>query len=142
MTNFFKSKIRYEKTFEDGTQRFVTDEFLVDALSFTEAEARTIEETKYYIPGEINIVDISRYNIAEAFFNRTGDKYFRARLYFISLDEKSGREKKEGVYFLIQADNIDEAKTIIEEEMKKTLADYSIQKIEETKIIDVFQYNE
>lgn len=140
MYNFFKCKIRYDKMLETGLQRTVTEEYLVDALSFTEAEKRIIEEMQAFISGEFSVSDISRFKVTETFLNETGDRYFKAKLYFIALDEKSGSEKKTAVNMLIQADDIEEAKTIIVSEMKKTMIDYSIQKIEETKIWDVFTY--
>lgn len=140
MYNFFKCKIRYDKILETGLQRTVTEEYLVDALSFTEAEKRITEEMQAFISGEFSVSDISRFKVTETFLNETGDRYFKARLYFLALDEKSGSEKKTAVNMLVQANDIEEAKTIIVSEMKKTMIDYSIQKIEETKIWDVFTY--
>lgn len=142
MYNFFLTKIRYDKMLETGMQRTVTEEFLIDALSWTEAEKRIVEEIKPFISGEFSISDIRRYRISESFLNQPGDRFFRAKLYFITLDEKSGREKKTASYSLIQANDIEEAKDIIVREMKKTMIDYTIQKIEETKILDVFVYYE
>jgi len=139
--NFFLTKIRYDKMCEDGMQRTVTEEYLVDALSWTEAEKRITEEMKAFISGEFSISDIRRYRINESFLNQPGDRFFKAKLYFITLDEKSGREKKTASYSLIQAKDIEEAKDIIVREMKKTMIDYTIQKIEETKILDVFVYH-
>lgn len=140
MYNWMLCKIKYDKMLETGIQRTVTEPYLVDALSFTEAEARIIEEIKPYVSGEFTISDISRYKLSDTFLNEDGDRYFKARLYFITLDEKSGSEKKTGVNMLIQASTIEESREIIVSEMKKTMIDYTIQKIEETKIIDVFPY--
>lgn len=136
--NYFKTKVRYDKICDDGMQRTVTDEYLVDAMSWTEAEKRITEEMKDFISCEFTITDIIPFKISEAFL---GDKsfYFKARLYFLSLDEKSGREKKTASNMLVSAEDINEAKEIIVSEMKKTMIDYTIQKIEETKIMDVFK---
>ena len=139
--NYFKTKIRYEKMCEDGRQRTVTEEYLVDALSWTEAEARITEEAKEGICDQFSISDIRPFKVSEAFLG-SQEYYFKARLYFLSLDEKSGREKKTAVNILVSAEDINEAKEIITSEMKKTMIDYTIQKIEETKIIDIFQYKE
>lgn len=69
MRNWFISKVAYEKMLENGMQKRVVEPYLVDALSYTEAEARTIEELRPYITGEFTIADITRKKIAELFFN-------------------------------------------------------------------------
>lgn len=133
--NYFKVKVRTEELCDDGKVRSITREYLVDALSWTEAEARIVEE----IEGrEMTITDIRPFKVNEAFLG-SQEYYFKARLYFLSLDEKSGREKKTASNMLVCADDINEAKEIIVSEMKKTMIDYTIQKIEETKILDVFK---
>ena len=140
MNNYFLVKVRYDKMMDNGTQKTVTEPYLVDALTFTEAEARISEEIKPYVSGEYMVSAISRYKIAESFLEK-GDRYYRCKLEYITLDEKSGSEKKQGVFFLVGASTIEEARNTIESEMKKTMIDYDIVKIEETKIMDVFLYN-
>ena len=135
--NYFITKVRYEKLQENGMQKMVTEAYLVDALSFTEAEARITEEMKPFISGDFIVQDISRYKVSEAFLGN-GDRYYKCKLEFISLDEKNGSEKKQSVYMLVQASTLDEAKDTIVSEMKKSMTDYSIAKIEETSILDVF----
>lgn len=138
---WFECKVRYEKVLESGMQKTVTEPYLVDALSFTEAEARILEEMKPFISGEFTVSDIKRVQFAETFFNETGDRYYKAKLYFITLDEKSGSEKKKAFNMLIQALDLKEAVEILETEMKKTMIDYSIASIAETAIMDVFPYS-
>ncbi|MBK5194868.1 MAG: DUF4494 domain-containing protein [Proteiniphilum sp.] len=140
MYNWFECKIRYDKMLETGMQKTVTEPYLVDALSFTEAEARIIEEIKPYI-GEFSVSDIKRVKYTESFFNETGDRYFKARLFFITLDEKSGAEKKTGINMLVQATLLKEAVEIVEAEMKKTMIDYTFASVAETAIMDVFPYS-
>lgn len=142
MHNWFECKVGYEKMLENGMQKKVTEPYLVDAMSFTEAEARIIEEIKPYISGEFTITDIKRAKFSELFFNDKGDRYFKAKIYFITLDEKSGAEKKTAVQMLAQASDIKEAMLIIEKGMEGTLADYSIASLTETLIMDVFPYSE
>ena len=93
---WFECKIRYEKTLENGMVKKVTEPYLVDALSFTEAEARIIEEMKPFISGEFTVSDIKRANYSELFFcdEDAADRWFKSKLLFITLDEKSGNEKK------------------------------------------------
>lgn len=140
--NWFECKITYEKMLETGMQRNVTESFLIDALSFTEAEARICEEIKPFISGEFSISDICRRRFSETFFNETGDRYYKARLFFLTLDEKSGSEKKTSVNMLVQASDLKEAVEIVENEMKKTMIDYTFHSVVETAIMDVFPYSE
>ena len=135
--NYFECKISYEKTLENGKEKKVTDQYLVDALSFTEAEARIIEEVKPFISGEFQVKSIRKYKVAEIVVDESGDRFFKCKLNFITLDEKSGNEKKTAVYMLVDAENLDKAKVLLVEHMKSTMADYSIEKIEETKIMAV-----
>ncbi|MDL2214729.1 DUF4494 domain-containing protein [Dysgonomonas sp. OttesenSCG-928-M03] len=141
MNNWFECKVVYEKTMENGTQKKVTEPYLVDALSFTEAEARIIEELKPYIAGEFTIADIKRAKLSELFFNENGDRYFKAKVYFITLDEKSGTEKKTAAQMLAQASDLKEALSVVENGMQGTLADYMIASLSETAIMDVFPYS-
>ncbi|HAC20944.1 MAG: DUF4494 domain-containing protein [Tannerellaceae bacterium] len=141
MHNWFECKVSYEKMLESGMQKKVTEPYLVDALSFTEAEARIIEEIKPFITGEFTITDIKRARINELFFNENGDRFYKIKVYFITLDEKSGAEKKTAVQMLAQASDIKEAISVLENGMKGTLSDYSIASVAETQIMDVFPFS-
>lgn len=140
MYNWFECKVSYDKTLENGTQKKVTEPYLIDALSFTEAEARIIEELKPYISGDFTIADIKRAKLSELFFNENGDRYFKAKIYFITLDEKSGTEKKTAANMLAQACDIDEALAVVKKGMEGTMADYTIASLSETALMDVFPY--
>lgn len=142
MHNWFECKVSYDKTLDTGLPKKVTEPYLIDALSFTEAEARIIEELKPYISGDFTIVDIKRAKFTELFFNDNGDRYFKAKIYFITLDEKSGTEKKTAANMLAQANDIDEALSVIKKGMEGTMADYSIASISETALMDVFPYSD
>jgi hypothetical protein len=126
---------------ENGMQKKVTEPYLVDALSFTEAEARIIEEMKPFISGEFIVADIKRARIAELFFNENGDRYYKIKVFFVTLDEKNGAEKKTAVQMLAQASDIKEAIAVLESGMKGTLADYTIASVSETLIMDVFPFS-
>ncbi len=140
MYNWFECKIRYDKTMDNGITKTVTESYLVDALSFTEAEARIVEEMKPFISGDFTVTDIRRQKYAESFLNESGDIYYKAKLYFIALDEKSGMSKKTAVFMLVQATTVAEANEILEKEMGKTMNDYEIASVVETAIKDVFPY--
>ena len=139
---WFECKIRYEKTMENGMQKKVTEHYLVDALSFTEAEARIIEEMTPFISGEFTVSDIKRANYSELFSSdeESADRWFKCKLIFIILDEKSGTEKKTSTQVLVQAADLRDAVKKLDEGMKGTMADYEISSIAETAIVDVYPY--
>lgn len=141
MHNWFECKVSYEKMLENGMQKKVTEPYLVDALSFTEAEARIIEEIRPFITGEFTVTDIKRARLSELFFNENGDRFYKIKVYFITLDEKSGAEKKTAAQMLAQASTLKEAIAVLEEGMKGTLADYTIGSVSETMLMDVFPFS-
>lgn len=139
MYNWFECKVKYERAAEQGSLTKVNESYLVDAMSFTEAEARIVEEIKPYITGEFTVANIKRARINEMFFNENGDKWFRSKVYFITLDEESGQEKNTAVQMMIQAENVQDALNTLTEGMKGSMADYRVFSITETPIIDVFK---
>ncbi|MDR3268660.1 MAG: DUF4494 domain-containing protein [Tannerella sp.] len=141
MNNWFECKVSYEKTVEGGMQKKVKEPYLVDALSFTEAEARIIEEIRPYISGEFTIADIKRAHLSEIFYNPDGDRYYRIKVYLVTLDEKSGAEKKTALQMLAQASTVSGAIDVVEEGMKNTMADYVIASVTETLLIDIFPFS-
>ena len=140
MYNWFECKIKYEKTAEEGKIVKVNETYLLDALSFTEVEARIIEEMKPFISGEFTVANIRRAKINEMFFNENGDRWYRSKVNFVTLDEEKGVEKRTAVAMLVQANDIKEALNGITEGMKGSMADYEIAAITETSIIDVYKY--
>lgn len=140
--NWFECKVSYDKMLENGIQKKVTEPYLVDAMSFTEAEARIIEEMKPYISGEFTVTDIKRAKLSELFFYDAGDRYFKAKIYFVTLDEKSGTEKRTAAQMMAQASDITEAIKVIKKGMEGTMADYEIASVSESPIMDIFPYSE
>lgn len=140
MHNWFETTVKYEKTAEEGKIVKVSEKHLVDALSFTEAEARIIKEMKPFISGEFTVAGIVPKKYNELFYNENGYKWFKAKVNFITLDEEKGREKKTATYMLIQANDLKEAREGLVEGMKGTQADYELEGLTETKIVDVFKY--
>lgn len=141
MHNWFTCKVSYDKMLENGMQKKVTEPYLLDALSYTEAEARIIEEVRPFVTGEFTVADIKRAHYSELFFNENGDRFYKVRIYFITLDEKSGAEKRTAAKMLVQANTLKEALAVFEEKMKGTMADCTIAAIEETMLMDVFPYS-
>lgn len=143
MHTWFECKIRYERVMENGMNKKVTEPYLVDALSFTEAEARIIEEMTPFISGEFTISDIKRANYSELFPSdeESADRWFKCKLIFITLDDKSGAEKKTSTQVLVQAADLRDAVKKLDEGMKGTMADYQIAYVAETAIMDVYPYS-
>ena len=139
---WFECKIRYEKVMENGLQKKVTEQYVVDALSFSEAEKRIIEEMSAYISGEFEVTDVKKAAYKEVFFSDADleDRYYKAKLAFITIDEKTEKEKRSNVTYLVQAATLDGAVKNINEVMDGTMIDYEKSNIAETKIMDVFEY--
>lgn len=135
---YFLTVAKFEKVLENGSQRKVSEQYLVDAMSCTEAEARTLEELKPFVSGELEVTSTKQMAYSEIFFNENGDRYWECKIDFITLDETSGVEKKTRCKMLVQASNIKEAMDNLNEGMKGTLDDYWIAGINETKIMDVY----
>ncbi len=138
MANWFECKIRYSKILETGLQKTVTENYLVDALSFTEAEARITEEMSPYISGEFTVSAVKREKISDVFYDATGDKWYKVKTNFITIDEKTAVEKKTASFMLVQASEFKVALDNFMENMKGTLADFEIASIVETPLMDVF----
>lgn len=138
MSNWFECKVRYDKTQENGAIKKVTEPYLVDALSFTEAEARITEEQTPFISGEFDVSAVKRTRITEIFRDETGDKWYQAKLVFVTLDPKTGNEKKSNTLILVQAKDFRTALENIEEGMRGTASDYEIASITETLLMDVY----
>lgn len=140
---WFVCKVRYEKMQEDGMQKKVTESYVIDAVSFTEAEERITEEMSAYISGEYEVKDISLAPFSEIFFDEklSADRYYKAKLAFITIDEWSGNEKRQNVTYLVHAENFNAAVKNIDEVMGGTMIDYEIISIAETQIMDVFEYH-
>ena len=137
MANCFESIVGYDKTLEIGSIKKVTEAYLVDALSFTEAEARISEEISHFT-SEFSVSAVKRTKIAEIFRERTGDKWYLVKVAFITLDEKTAVEKKSISQILVAADSFKEAFDNFMEGMKGTMADFEINTIQETLIMDVY----
>lgn len=139
MHKWFEVGIRYEKVMDNGKSKKVTEPYLIDALSFTEAEARIIENVTPYISGEFSVRTIKPANICELFRNNQGVRFYKCKVNFISLNKK-GKEKRTASYMLVEANSTDAAEKRLKEGMEGTMADYDIEAIVETKIMDVYPY--
>ena len=139
-TSWFETKIRYDKTMEDGRNKKVTEVYAVEALSFSEAES-FITEMSHYISDEFDVKAITRAPYGEIFFSDadSDDRWYKAKLAFITIDEKTEKEKRSNVVYLVQAESLDNARQYVKNVMAKTMIDYEVVSISETPIMDVFE---
>lgn len=137
---WYECKVKYRKTNEQGNQKIVTEPYLVDAISFTEAESRINEEMKQYISEEFRVTNIKPVNYAEIVPCENGDRYFKSKVSLIAYNKETGKEQKSNIYLLVQAITVEGAFANIIVAMKNTMGEYEIPSVSETKIVDVFPY--
>lgn len=139
---WFECKIKYEKVMEDGLQKQVVEQYVVDALSFAEAEQRITEEMSQYISGVFEVVDVKKAPYKEVFFaeDGTSERWYKVKLDFITLDEKSEKEKRSRVIYLVNASNLNSAMKNTDDVLSGTMIDYDAASITDTKLLDVFEF--
>lgn len=144
LSKFFEVKIQYQKTLEDGKEKKVTEQYVVEALSFTEAEARIIEEMTPYISGEFDVVSEKIAPFNEIFLSdRTDDdKWFISKVAFITIDERTAKEKKQTFRYLVQAETSEKAMDYTKEMFSHGMSDYSIDAVQDTATLEVFLFED
>ena len=143
MNYWFECKVSYERQADSMGMKKVSESYLVDALSFTEAEKRIIKEIRPVVSvGELEVVNIRRARIAALFLSGEAedDRYFRAKVNFITVDEKSGSEKKTSATMIVKSDSLPNAVTELKAQLDSQMASYEIAAVTDTQILDVFQY--
>ena len=138
MANWFECKVSYDKLQENGAAKKVNEPYLVDALSFTEAEARITEEVRPYISGDFTVSAVKRSRISEVFW-QGGDRWYLVKVGFITIDEKTAKERRSVSQILVQASDFKDAFEHFSEGMKGTMADFDILSITETPLMDVYK---
>ncbi len=140
MQTWFECKVKYVKTLESGKEQTVNENFLLDAVSFTDAETRMIRQMQQMVRGEFNVTDIKKSKIAEVFPYDQGEWWFKAILSFVTIDEAAGREKKIRSAYLVMADDISQALKRLDESLSYMVIPYVITSLATSNIIDVFPY--
>ncbi|MEN8115729.1 MAG: DUF4494 domain-containing protein [Bacteroidota bacterium] len=141
MQTWFESKVKYMKVSESGNEQMVTENFLLDAVSYTDAETRIIRQMQQMVKGgEFSIVDIKKSRIAEVFPFDTGEWWFKATINLVTVDEEAGKEKKLRTYYLVMADDIKEALERLEESLNYLVIPYVVSALAVSTIVDVFPY--
>ena len=141
MSVWFECKVKYTKIDETtGKEKKVTEPYLIDAVSFTDAESRIYKEMETYVSGEFSISNIKVVKFAELLPNENGDRWFRVKLVYVSIDEEAGKERKINSYLLVQANDIKEAYDEVVRYMQNSVSDYTIPSISESPIMDIFPF--
>lgn len=142
MQTWFECKVKYVKVSENGNEGMVTESFLLDAVSYTDAESRIIRQMQETVKGgEFAIVDIKKSQIAEVFSHEDGQYYFKAVINLITIDEQIGREKKMRVTYLLMADDIKQALERLDESLSYLVIPYAVSSMALSQIVDVFSYD-
>lgn len=140
-SNWFEVGIRYQKTQEDGSEKSVTEKYAIDALSFTEGESAITEEMAAYISGEFKVKSMQEASYREVFSDKGDDDcWYKAKLQFITIDDKTNKEKRSNATYLVQAKSMHRAISNIDEVMGKTMIDYEIIGLNKTNVYDVFEH--
>ena len=140
MQTWFECKVKYTKVTESGKEQTVTENFLLDAVSFTDAETRMIRQMEQMVKGEFNVTDIKKSRIGEVFPYDSGEWWFKATINLITVDEEAGKEKKMRTYYLIMADDIKQALERLEESLSYLVIPYVVSAMAVSTIVDVFPY--
>lgn len=141
MNTWFECKVKYEKMGEDGKEKMVSEPYLIDAVSFTDAESRMHKEMEPYITGEFLVSTIKIANYSELITNENGDRWFKCKATFISMDEEKGVERRTNTYILVQANNVKQAYDSLYDSLSDTISEFEIPSVQETLIMDVFSYS-
>lgn len=143
MATWFSVRVVYDATNEKGMSIKKKELYLIDAMSFTEAEARVIGEVTPYTDGGLSVTAMKLENIAEIFNTEREDAdiWYRIKVQFMTLDEKSGKEKKEAHVYLVKGASTEDATKNMHERMKGAMVDYTIHTVSETQYMDVFFYD-
>lgn len=139
MANYFETKVRFEKRMENGAVKKVAEPYLVDALSFTEAEAKITKAVRPYISGDFTVEAVKKTKIVDIFKSSGGGYWYLVKVAFISVDEKTGEDKKTVSQYYVQSNDFEGAVENFNESMEGTMGDWEIVSVTQTQILDVYQ---
>lgn len=142
MKTWYACKVKHAITTEDGRMKQVTDTFLVDGVSFTDAEKRIYEISERDVRGDFMITNIAKTNIAEVVNYEDSETWFKCKVAYVTLDEEAQKEKKINSYFLVGADNAKMAYERIEDNLSTMLVPIEIPSITQTGFVEVYPFNE
>lgn len=140
--NWFEAKVKYVKVGEDGREKKVSELYLLDAVSYTEAESRITEKLREMIKGDFFIVGLKKSNITELVESNDGndDKWFRSTVAIVDVDQISGKEKKSKQYYLVAGADINSALANLQKSLSTYVVPFEIPSVKDTNFVDVFPY--
>ncbi|MEX1003473.1 MAG: DUF4494 domain-containing protein [Crocinitomicaceae bacterium] len=141
MNNWYTIKVKYTKEFTDGTLKRVTEPYMVNSMSFTEAEARIYKEVAEYVRGEFQVTSIAKTDYADIFHYDDAEVWYKVKVSYVSEDADTGKEKKFNNNYLVTAHSVKEAYERIEESLKGLMVTFEIPNIASTPIVEIFPYD-
>lgn len=141
MSTFFEVKVKYQKVDENGKDKVISEPYILDTVSFSEAEMRINKELEPYITGEFSVQAIKVSNISEIIVDEDCDSFYKCKITFIALDESKGTERKHSANVLFNAENVADANNKANEWMKDVVSNYTIDSVTSSKIVDYFKYD-
>lgn len=141
--NWYQVKARLERVQDDGSQKIVSENYLVQAFSFGMAEGAIQKEIAPFASGEFDIISVARKNYSEviesSLGNEIADKWYKCKVNLVTLNERSGKEKKTSQFFLVNANTAMAAHELVDEFMMSSVSNYEVEQVDETKILEVFK---
>jgi len=140
MRTWFQCKVKYAKENEQGLLKAISEQYLIDAVSFTEAEAILYDRLGSVIRGDFQVTAIAKSNIVDVFFYEDQDTWFKAKIQYIVADADSGKEKKVTQFMLVTASDVPQAHERIQESLSNMLVSFQVPDVTITQVIEVFPY--
>ena len=140
MQNWFECTLKCVRVDNDGRERKVSENYLIDAVSFTDAEARMTEQGQQITRGEFQVKNIRQSNVIEVFPANDGGYWYKAKISLVTIDERAGKEKKITEYFLVEAADIEEAFSALKDGLSYILVPYEVLSVSLTTVCDVYPY--
>lgn len=141
MQTWYECKVKYLKIDQGGFERKVNDNYLLDAVSFTDAETRIFQQMRELTNGEFHVMNIKKSNVSEVIANKDGEWWYKAKISLITIDEEAGKEKKINNYVLVMADDINDALAELQKGLEYMLVPYAVTAIQLSTIAEVFPYD-
>jgi hypothetical protein len=142
MQTWYECRVKYLKIDQGGYERKINDNYLLDAVSFTDAEARIFQKMQEITSAEFQVMNIKKSNITEVIPSENGEWWYKAKISIITIDEEAGKEKKVNQYILIMANDIYHALKRLDEGLSYMLVPYVATSVQLSNIADVFPYDD
>ena len=140
---WYKFRVKYGKELDTGKKKKVSEEYLVDAESFTETEKRANKVATDLIgTRDIDITAISREPITEILKDDEDDDnhWYKAVVALVTVDEETGTKKFSPQTMYVNSPDIKDAVEMLIDHMSDSSFDWEIKSIAETKVLGVLNY--